>query len=193
MFVSGIDQTGGCGLTQGVGLAVLVRDREDTHDFVALPPQAAVHLLAEHALANDGQLQLVLVVLLGSKHTCASSHSNTSPSRSTKNLLPTLLDVVAVDGTGQDGGSNSSRGIPGHTHTHTHVQNPRMDLRYLSSTFSSASKSAQHPSVQPLTSPATSPSTDQHPGDYNGEHGNSPHLQTQCFQYFTLNSAQHLI
>lgn len=51
-------------LTQRVGLAVLVGHGEHAHHLVALLPQAAVDLLAEHALADDGQLQLVLVVML---------------------------------------------------------------------------------------------------------------------------------
>lgn len=53
-FLIGVDQRGGRELTQGVGLAVLVRDSEDTHYSVALLPQAAVHLLAKQALANYG-------------------------------------------------------------------------------------------------------------------------------------------
>lgn len=53
-FLIGIDQRGVGELTQGVGLAILVRDSEDPHYFVALLPQAAVHLLAEQALADDG-------------------------------------------------------------------------------------------------------------------------------------------
>lgn len=47
-FIIGVE------LTQGIGLAILVRDGEDAHNFVTLLPQAAVHLLAEQALANDG-------------------------------------------------------------------------------------------------------------------------------------------
>lgn len=53
-FLTGVDQRGRHELTQGVGLAVLVGDSEDTHYSVALLPQAAVHLLAEQALANYG-------------------------------------------------------------------------------------------------------------------------------------------
>lgn len=53
-FLIGVDQRGWRELTQGIGLAILVRDGEDAHDFVTLLPQAAVHLLAEQALANYG-------------------------------------------------------------------------------------------------------------------------------------------
>lgn len=53
-FIIGVDQGGWRELTQGIGLAILVRDGEDAHNFVTLLPQAAVHLLAEQALANDG-------------------------------------------------------------------------------------------------------------------------------------------
>lgn len=51
-------------LTQWVSLAVLVGHCEHAHHLVAILPQAAVHLLAKQALANDGQTQLVLVVML---------------------------------------------------------------------------------------------------------------------------------
>lgn len=40
------------GLTQGVDLAILVRNGENTNHSVSLLPQTAVYLLAKHALAN---------------------------------------------------------------------------------------------------------------------------------------------
>lgn len=40
-------------LTQGVSLAILVRDREHTHHLVPLLPQVAVDLLTKQALANN--------------------------------------------------------------------------------------------------------------------------------------------
>lgn len=39
-------------LTQGVGLAILVRNGEHAHHSVSLLPQTAVYLLAKQALAN---------------------------------------------------------------------------------------------------------------------------------------------
>lgn len=56
-------------LTQGISLAILVRDGEHTHHLVPLLPQVAVHLLAEQALANDCQFELILVVALSREQT----------------------------------------------------------------------------------------------------------------------------
>lgn len=58
-------------LTQGIRLAILVRDCEHTHHLVPLLPQAAVHLLAEQALTNDCQFELILVVVLSREQTQA--------------------------------------------------------------------------------------------------------------------------
>lgn len=51
-------------LTQRVSFSILVRDSEDTHHFVTLLPQVGVHLLAKEALANDGEFELILVIML---------------------------------------------------------------------------------------------------------------------------------
>jgi len=61
------------GLTQGVGLAVLVGHREHANHLVTLLPQVAVHLLAEQALADYSQLQLLLVVILEENKTQTAS------------------------------------------------------------------------------------------------------------------------
>lgn len=51
-------------LTQGVRLAVLIRNCEYAHHFMALLAEVCVHFLSKQALANQGQLQLILVVSL---------------------------------------------------------------------------------------------------------------------------------
>lgn len=63
------EQREGNELTQGISLAILVRDGEHTHHLVPLLPQVAVHLLAEQALANDCQFELILVVALSRDQT----------------------------------------------------------------------------------------------------------------------------
>lgn len=51
-------------LTQGVRLAVFIRNCENANHFMALLAEVCVHFLSKQALANQGQLQLILVVNL---------------------------------------------------------------------------------------------------------------------------------